>query len=66
MQKEKSNFFVTSNKYLAYGLSFLGFSFYKFDGKEGVTTYSFKRTSSFQEVFDELHRLKRQHINEKD
>ena len=56
-----SEFYVTTNIYLAYALSFVGFEFYRFDAVEGGKGYSFRRTEQFQKVCDELHKMKKEY-----
>lgn len=54
-------YFEVRNKYLAEGLAFLGFKYYKFNDKEtGKTIYSFEDTKTIQDTIEHLLNLKKE------
>lgn len=52
------DFFIVENKYLANGLAFLGFRYYKFTDVNNKLVYSFKRTDKFLEVVELMYKTK--------
>lgn len=57
MNKEK--YYTIKNKYLAEGLSFLGFRYYKFNDEAGIV-YSFEDTEIFRDNLAAILDLKKQ------
>ncbi|APM37808.1 hypothetical protein [Clostridium kluyveri] len=55
--------FNINKKYMAMALSYLGYSFYKYNTKNGVV-YSFERTPEFMECFYKLIELKENYGND--
>lgn len=51
-------YYNVDSRYLANGLSFLGFRYYKFND-EGSTTYSFEDTDEFRKCLSTILTLKR-------
>lgn len=51
-------FYNINKRYLAEGLSFLGFRYFKFQDAEGKQVYSFEDSEKFQEALAGLFTLK--------
>lgn len=59
MENKDKKYFEVRNKYLAEGLAFLGFKYFKFNNKEtGKTIYSFKDTEIIKDTIEHLLKLK--------
>ena len=53
-------YYIVENKYLAEGLAFLGFRYYKFTGKKGFTVYGFIDVEDFRKGMNGLLDLKKE------
>lgn len=54
----EKKYYIVKNKYLADGLSFLGFRYYKFNDETGIV-YSFEDTETFRKNLTAMLDLKK-------
>lgn len=54
----KEKYYNINSKYLAYGLAYLGYTFYKFTDDKGKIVYSFIATESFHNDLNILNKIK--------
>ena len=56
--KNKSNYYATSDEYLAKGLALIGFDYRKYEGTKYGTTYTFIRCDELFEAIRDLRDLR--------
>lgn len=59
MDNNKIETFNIENKYLADGLSFCGYRYYRYTTETGKTIYSFSRTQEFMDCFNKILEIKK-------
>jgi hypothetical protein len=61
---ENREYISIKGKYLAEGLAWLGFTYFKYQDREGDTYYSFENTEKFNKAHKKMIELK-QELNKK-